>query len=316
MISSVELYRWMNTYGALIKTARITQLYRTGKSELWWALHTKEGKKFLFTAPPEVISLTDEKQGEHKETGFGRWMRDNIKGAIIENITQVGSDRVLNITARRGPMIYDIFIELYAQGNIIVCLDKKILVCLEKRSDVEKGKIYEPTKQFDSFHATDAEIEKHLSDGEEMTASKALATQLGLGGAFAQEICTAIGVDEQAPKEVLLAKPLANEIKKILDKPTTLTSEKYIAKKEKVVENKKLKKIQTIIEQQTKQKERMLKEIDEFTKVGEYIYNNYAFFEEAIQEYAKGEVHIETLKQKHGITTKITYKKPTLDIEF
>lgn len=314
MISAVELYRWLATHGALIKTARITQLYRTGKSELWWALHTKEGKRFLFTAPPEIISLTEQKQGDHKETGFGRWMRDNIKGAIIEDIQQLGSDRVLVLSARKGPTIYTIYIELYAQGNIIVCLDGVVHVCLEKRIGVEKGKEYNPEPQFNSFHATDTEIETHLAEGEEMTASKALATKLGLGGAFAQEICANLGVADDASKKELLGKPIAAEVQKILNQPTTLTPQRYMAKKEKVVENKKLKKIQTIIEQQTKQKEKILKEIEALTARGEYIYNNYAFFEEAVQQYKDGAVDIETLQKKYNIQN-VTYKKPTLELD-
>lgn len=315
MISAVELYRWMKTYGSLIKTARITQVYRTGASELWWALHTKEGKKFLLTAPPEIIALSEDKGGEHKETGFGRWMRNTIKGAIIEEIEQVRSERIIKLTIRKGPIFYDIFIELFSQGNIIVCQDQKIIICLEKRQDIENGAIYDPSEKFDSFHSTDEEITAYIQTTEDMTTSKTLATQLGLGGAFAQEICNKLGIAEDAPKKELFGKPIAAAIQEILSQETTITPIQYLSKKEKVVENKKLKKIQVILEQQEKQKKQVLKSVDELTAAGEFIYNNYGFFEEAIQEYKKNMLDVETLKKKHTITATISYEKPTLIVE-
>lgn len=316
MISSVELYRWLHQHGPLIKTARISQIYRTGTFELWWALHTKEGKKFLLTTPPEIIALTDDKNGEHKETGFGRWMRDNIKGAIIEEITQVRSERIIQISVRRGPGRYTIFIELFGQGNIIICENNTVLVCLEKRPEVEKGSTYTTPEQFDSFHASNEEIYQKITEIEEMTASKAIATQLGFGGAFAQEICKKIGIDENTSKTSIIGTNIKKAITDILEQPTTLIPTMYFEKKEKIIENKKLKKIQTILREQEKQKIIVMRDIEENTKIGELIYNNYRFFEEAISEYKKkNSIDINKINEKYNIDASITYEKPFLKIE-
>ena len=115
-LSGMDICRWVHTYGELIKTSRINQIYRQGINQLCFALHTKEGKRFLVIIPPTCVLLTEKKpMTDHKETGFGRWMRSNLKGAIINDIYQVGSERIIALVLGKGTL----YVELFGKGNLV-----------------------------------------------------------------------------------------------------------------------------------------------------------------------------------------------------
>ena len=129
--SALDLYKWIKTQGELVKTARISQIYRHDIMQLTFALHTKIGKQFLIIQPPRNLFLTQSQPGtDHKETGFGTFMRQNLKGVIIQDIKQIRSERILQIILSKGHM----YIELFNKGNIIITdQDDVIQTILQKQ---------------------------------------------------------------------------------------------------------------------------------------------------------------------------------------
>jgi predicted ribosome quality control (RQC) complex YloA/Tae2 family protein len=328
--SAVNLHQWLTKHKALIDTSRISQIYRQGPNQVILTLHTKEGKKHLLVMIPEFILMLDEKPlAPHKDTGFGRWMRNNVKGCIIDTIEQITSERILKIQLRKG---YTIYIELFNKGNLIVCdTENTIIMALQKiitrERSLVKGEKYELPESFDTFNATIKEIQEQIKAvPEDTTVSKFLASNMHLGGVVAKQICKEIEVEIDAPINTASEKlnQMQEAIMKIVKQPldTQKIEEEFVSQQSKKTSagfNKKIGKIENILKQQTKTLKMIEQDSVMNTAQGEFIYSNYQFFQEFVDLYNKKEdvqEAIEALKQKHGITQTITYDKPNITVEF
>lgn len=327
--SGLDLARWIKLNKPLIDTSRITQIYRQGENQVCFALNTKEGKFFLISIPPEGLILSHKQpQSSHKETGFGTWMRQNLKGAIINEINQIKSERILEFKFNKGNM----YVELFNKGNII-CTDPegKILITLKKQimkeRQLAKGEIYQIPESFDTFHANKKEYENYIKQllPEEITASKFFATFCILGGKNAELICHKLNISTEDKLEKLIGKE--EEIVKVFEE---LTNEKadfenqereYFDSEIKESQSKyqeKIEKVEKIIKQQTDTLKKTHENIEKNSEIGEFIYNNYQFFDELKQAYEYSiknkldltEEVIEKIKNKHNITIDIKFKKP------
>ena len=321
-IASIEVHKWIEQHSPLINTSRISQFYRTEKNQMYFALHTKEGQRFLLLSIPDSIELRDVKpEGENRETGFGRWMRSNLKGAIIQEITQIGSERVIEIKLRD----YSIFIELYGKGNIIVTEKGKIRISLEKQiqkdREIKKGEEYVPPTSFDTYNANAKDFDQLIKENtdSDLNASKLLATKLGLGGAYASQLCEILKIDADSEISSLKGKDLKEGVKKLLESDIDIKKIKVVAPKKESAYDKKLKKIDSIISNQKKTLEKSNKDIVELNNMGEFIYNNYAKFEELgkVFKFAqdnKKEITDDVLKKV--VDFKMKYKKPYLEVDY
>ena len=53
-------------------------------------------------------------------SGFSMKLRKHLRTKKVENIAQLGMDRVVDLTFGRGEAAYHILVELYASGNVIL----------------------------------------------------------------------------------------------------------------------------------------------------------------------------------------------------
>jgi len=328
--SSLDLYKWVQKYREIIISSRITQIYRQGIFQITLALHTKENKKFLVLFPPKGLVFSDNKPSlDHKETGFGKYLRNNIKGAIIKDLFQVRSERVIGIQLNQGIM----YVELYGKGNIIVCdNDNVILTSIEKQimktRSIAKGEKYEVPESFDVFNATEKEFNEHIKNADEdSNISLFLATECNLGGTIANEICREIEINKDAKiKEIydkadLIIKKLQQKMQEEGDFEQfelEINNAKNI--KEGNVHQKKIDKINTIIEKQSKSLKDVNAKIEKNTNIGNFIYDNYLFFDEVKKAYDYAiennlefnQQVLDKLIKKHNIKVEIKYSKPNL----
>lgn len=328
--SGLDLCRWVAKNKALIDTSRINQIYRQGINQICFALNTLEGKRFLIVKAPECVIFTDKKPiTDHKDTGFGRWMRNNIKGGIINSINQVGSERILELSFNRGK----IYIELFNKGNLICCdNDNNILITLKKQimkdRALTRGEKYELPSGFDVFNTDSEGFKNHITtNGAELNISKFLAMKCNLGGAVAKQICEMSNIDPEAYATETIGKEaqLLKAIHELCEQEADFSEyEKElfvgIEEKSKEVFNKKLVKVENILKQQKKALKDVIKNSDSSAKIGEFIYNEYQFFDEVKKayEYATNnnleftQEILDKLKIKYNIQVDMKYKKPNI----
>jgi len=133
---------------------------------------------------------------------FAKMIRNRLGGADFAGVSQYEFDRILVFEFERPDANTTIVAELFGQGNIAV-LDEHgdVVQSLEtvrlKSRTVAPGSQYEfPDSRIDplavSYDAFEREMEASTTD-----VVRTLATQLNLGGLYAEEVCTRAGVDKE-----------------------------------------------------------------------------------------------------------------------
>lgn len=321
--SALDVYKWISTQGELVKTARISQIYRHDIMQITLALHTKEGKRFLVIQPPRNLFLTQSQPGtDHKETGFGTYMRQNLKGVIIKDIIQIRSERILQFKLPRG----NLYIELFNKGNIIITNEDNIIESILQKQiykdrELKKGEVYNTPTSFDTLHANKAEFTAHMDLHKDLESiSLFFATRCGLGGKNAEIVCKKMGISPDTTMPEVDQDLAYEKFQELLNEETSfedVEKEYFEGEKEEVQSgvSKEILKIDKIIQAQKKTLEDNEKKAEKNNQMGEFIYENYQFFEEAKVLYQNNELTNETLQElakKYGVTKKMTYKKPEI----
>ncbi|WP_267162419.1 ribosome rescue protein RqcH [Halovenus salina] len=167
--------------------------YDRGRVEL--LLDTGE-TKHLRVATPERVPPAPE-----RPPNFAMMLRNRMEGAELVGIEQFEFDRIVQIHFERDDARTTIVAELFGDGNIAV-LDGngEVVDCLDtvrlKSRTVAPGSVYEfPDARFNPL-AVDIDGFVARMDQSNTDVVRTLATQLNLGGLWAEELCTRAGVEK------------------------------------------------------------------------------------------------------------------------
>lgn len=300
-ISSMDLYYLCKEFQSLLG-GKLNQIYQIEKEELLFEFHiTNEGKKMLKVVLPSLLYLTQYK-GLQPTTppGFCTFLRRRLKNSRLQKIEQLEFERILKLEFSTKEKNYLMFIELFAEGNVILSEeDGKIISPLLtgnwKERTIRGGVIYNYPKRLDTLNLTKEELEKIIKNSDKENIVKTLAINLSFGGEYAEKICDLAGIDKnsknfngifEAIQKIKTDFPKFekfNSFNEYLDE--TLTKNKIqnfenqqISKKEK-----ELSKHQRVINQQITKIKELEKGINDAQKIGELIYNNYMKVEEILK---------------------------------
>jgi len=183
--------------------AKIDQIYQPSKQEILLQLHIpNKGKKILRILLPGFVYLTQQKtQMPTQISEFARILREKISNSRVREIKQIQNERIIEIRLEKDKK-YSILIELFSKGNIVLCIDKKIIAALFKQKwrtrTIKPGKEYTfPTKKYNPLKKES--LKEAITQTKEKI-SKTLATTLGLGKTYSQEICLRTGIDKSSKK--------------------------------------------------------------------------------------------------------------------
>ena len=137
---------------------------------------------------------------------FAKMLRNRLGGADFAGVSQYEFDRILVFEFERPDANTRVVAELFGQGNVAV-LDEHgdVVQSLEtvrlKSRTVAPGAPYEfPDSRINplsvSYDTFTREMEASTSD-----VVRTLATQLNLGGLYAEEVCTRAGIEKETPIE-------------------------------------------------------------------------------------------------------------------
>ena len=204
-LSSVEVKYLADEFQQLIDS-KIDKIYQPGKKDLLLSFHVPRiGKKMLRIVLPGFIWLTETKPEMPTNIhGFCSTLRKYLSNARLRKIEQINSERILKLEFETKDVKYDIIVELFGKGNIILCQKNKIILPLSvqkwKDRTIKKGEIYTPpSKEHNPFTISAAKF-KTLINTSTDTISKTLAVQLGIGGTYAVELCLKTNIKKTAKK--------------------------------------------------------------------------------------------------------------------
>ncbi|RLM53604.1 fibronectin-binding domain-containing protein [Halobellus sp. Atlit-31R] len=135
---------------------------------------------------------------------FAMMLRNRLSGADFAGVEQFEFDRILVFEFERGDENTRLVVELFGQGNVAV-LDEtgEVVQSLEtvrlKSRTVAPGAQYEfPSSRLNPLTVGYDALVRRMEDSD-TDVVRTLATQLNLGGLYAEEVCTRAGVDKTTP---------------------------------------------------------------------------------------------------------------------
>ncbi len=194
-LTSIDVYFLAKELNTKLSSARIDKIYQISARELKIKLRVKEDGQSELIAAPNYICLTQyPRKTPTNPSSFAMQLRKHLKGSWITSVEQHKFDRIIKFRLDAAENQYVLVMELFSKGNIILCdTEKKIIGLLEwqkwKDRRLGVGQLYEyppggrnPLEvDFSYFSTTLKESEKNLAS--------TLATDIGLGGAYAEEVC-------------------------------------------------------------------------------------------------------------------------------
>ena len=132
---------------------------------------------------------------------FAKMLRNRLSGADFAGVEQFEFDRILTFSFERGDEDTQVVAELFGQGNAAV-LDEtgEVVRSLEtvrlKSRTVAPGAQYEfPASRVNPLSVSYDAFARQMDDSD-TDVVRTLATQLNLGGLYAEEVCTRAGVEK------------------------------------------------------------------------------------------------------------------------
>ncbi|MFP4143199.1 MAG: ribosome rescue protein RqcH [Thermoplasmata archaeon] len=187
----------------------VKKIYQPNEGEILLRIYVPgEGKKMLLFKVGKGLYLTEESKDNPKKPGdYVMLMRKYASNATITSVEQHEFDRVVIFKLQKEKKSRLIF-EVFGKGNLILEGEKHILVPYRSESwshrELKEGYEYKfPPSRVQPFDLNKDEIRQELK-GSEKDLVRALAVDLNLGGKYAEEICSRIGVNKhmEEPEEL------------------------------------------------------------------------------------------------------------------
>src|SRR3989338_797990 len=332
-ISSIDL-NYLAKELQVLKDSRIDKIYQPEKELLVFSLYkTNVGKKLLRIEIGKALFIAEEKEQYGEILGFGQLLRKHLDGYFLADIEQLKPERIIKITFKTKEETKCIYIEFFGKGNAIVCDEHNVIINAlehhEFRERVVKPKLkyVYPIMNYNSFEIDRKQLEELFANSKKESVVVSLATELGLGGLYSEEVSLLSNIDKNTnPKNITenQTQSILNSIKKIINQKIDAKAvfdengnvidvvpfelhfyQKYKKQEFKTfseavsyfysqfkeiresASDKKIKELQRIIKSQKRTIEELRKEEHELRQKGELIYLNYNVVKEVLDEINK-----------------------------
>ncbi|MBI2143089.1 NFACT family protein, partial [Candidatus Woesearchaeota archaeon] len=178
---------------------------------------TSEGnKRFLvIAAPSAVFSAVSKPETAEKPGGFCGMLRQHLGNVRLISVSQLGSERIVEVIFSLKQRRLRLIVELFSKGNLILVDEKNVIICCAehqawKDRTVRPGFAYQqPPATADFASMNEAQFGLAVLSSEKDSVVKALAVDLGLSGAYAEELCSAAVIDKDKKPQQLSQSELA-----------------------------------------------------------------------------------------------------------
>ncbi|PIO00558.1 hypothetical protein COT72_00585 [archaeon CG10_big_fil_rev_8_21_14_0_10_43_11] len=222
-ITSIDLFCIVRELQAL-KDARVEKIYQPKKGELLFVFHHRQYGKIFFRIISGVAAFFTKSKKDYTNfpPHFCMFLRKHLRGASVKSVKQRREDRIIEIhfETKEGPRI--LVSELFSPGNVLLCEgDYKIIALQHVQIFNDRKlivhKVYEPPEPFISgLSVNSLTFKRALMASGKDTVVKALASSLGLGGKYAEELCARAHVLRETPL-LQLGKEEYDTLYKVLD---------------------------------------------------------------------------------------------------
>ncbi len=332
-LSSLDLHFLVQELKSL-KDSRIDKIYQPDKNIILFSFHKANiGKRLLRIDIGQSVYLVEEKEEFGETLGLGIFLRKHLDGHFLAEIEQIKPERIIKMTFKLKDVEKYLYLEFFGKGNAIFCDEHNVIHNVleqhEFRERVVKPKLkyVYPIMNYNLFELNEKDLTDLFKNSKKDSIVISMATELGLGGLYSEEICLLSGIDKKIiPQNINneQIQSIIKSIKKIINNkinpsvvfdenqnvidfmpfdflfyknnekkefPTFNDAVRFFYSKFKEIKeteyDKKLKSLQRIIEQQKQTIGELRKEEHELRQKGELIYHNYNVVKEILIEINK-----------------------------
>ena len=191
-LSSIDINVLIESWQFLCNS-KLEQISRHSKQEVVLKFRNKtHGTNRLLINLDGWIYLTTSKGFQSKSGNFIDILKKSIKGGFVKSISQINCDRLISIIISNNNQEFNLIIELFRKGNLLLCKDKEIISILrkEKLNDriLDKGELYTYPKHPFNFLDSDTDSSTKKLKSSHRKLISALVTDCNLGPDVAEYI--------------------------------------------------------------------------------------------------------------------------------
>lgn len=202
MKTAMSSFDIMAMVDELPRELRIKKVYQPSPTELRIQVRVRGGGNMnLLMEVGKKMYLSDYALPSPRfPSNFAMTLRKYLSNAIIKEIRQVGFDRIIEIVTETAAGEYRLVIELFGEGNALLVDHEGIIKTVMKpkrfkhRNLVGKEVYQYPPQRRDPFTIEGKDVQEAVSGFGSLV--KTLAIPLGMGGAYAEEVCLRSGLDK------------------------------------------------------------------------------------------------------------------------
>ncbi|MGM5480667.1 MAG: NFACT family protein [Nanobdellota archaeon] len=206
-VSSVDVHFIVKELQELLGGKLDKVFQQSNSPELLFSFHVSGvGKRLLYISLPSLLCLSSFKPSfPQRPPHFAFILRKRLSNARLQEVSQVGFDRIIELVFSTKESSFKLFVELFSPGNVILTdvnntirevfspkiwsEDRKLI---PNRTYQFPDLVFNPTTMsFDEFTSLVA-----CSDKENIV--KTLAIECSLGGVYAEEVLFRAGIDKNA----------------------------------------------------------------------------------------------------------------------
>lgn len=209
-ITAIELHHLVLEV-ACLSGAKVDKIYQPQHGEIILQLHkTGLGKRLVRILAGKLLYLATMK-GEQPTAlpGYCAFLRKHLSNARLLGIEQLGSERIVAFRFDTKDGKRTLYVEFFTKGNAVLCDEHDVILSpLETKvwADriIRKGEGYVyPKLKVDLFDLHKDAFVSVLVHTEHESIVKCLATEVGMGGIYAEEACRIATIEKTArPKNL------------------------------------------------------------------------------------------------------------------
>jgi predicted ribosome quality control (RQC) complex YloA/Tae2 family protein len=224
MKTDMSSFDIMAMVSELQRDMRLKKVFQPSPAELRVQVRFIEGgTKNILVEVGKKMYLSDYSPPSPKfPSNFAMTLRKHLTNAVVKEISQVGFDRIVELTAQCKEGDFKLIFELFGEGNVILTDSEGVIKAVMKRRrfkhrELVGKEVYSyPPQRKNPFESNPENLAETVEGYGSLV--KALAVPLGLGGLYSEEVCIRSGIKKDAikivAKEAETLTRVLNELKK------------------------------------------------------------------------------------------------------
>ena len=206
----------------ILLNSRVDKIFQTGKKEFYFQFYVSNVGKKILRITDKLVYLTEKKPAITEPPGFCMFLRKQLDNSRLKEIKQKESERIIEFLFE-GKNTRKLIVELFGGGNLLILDENDVILSAahyERYRDREvlaKSPYKYPRMEHNLFELKLKEVKELFKKTKKENLVKCLATELGLGGVYSEEVCLLSKLNKNE-KPLKLKEKEINEINSIIKK--------------------------------------------------------------------------------------------------